>query len=65
MRDLYLLGGNLTIIIISHRYTALEGCKKILNLHNGKIDEIISYNDFLIRENKISRKAFNEQHQQK
>ena len=65
MKDLYSLGGKLTIIIISHRYTALEGCKKILNLHNGKIDEIINYNDFLIREEKISKKAFNEQHQQK
>ena len=47
MKDLYSLGGNLTIIIISHRYTIFEGCKKILNLQNGKIDEIIDYNNFL------------------
>ena len=47
MKDLYSLGGELTIIIISHRYTIFEGCKKILNLKNGKINEIMSYSDLL------------------
>ena len=47
MKDLYSLGDNITILIISHRYTILEDCKKILNLKNGRIDELVNYKDFI------------------
>lgn len=46
MKHLYSLGGNMTIIIISHRYTTLDGCKKILNIKNGKVDEVLDYKEF-------------------
>ena len=47
MHDLYSIGGHITIIIISHRYTALEKCKKVLNLKNGKIDEVVDFQEFI------------------
>ena len=47
INDLYSLKGNLTTIIISHRYTLFEKCKKILRLENGKVNEIVNYNDLL------------------
>lgn len=35
--DLYKLGGDLTILIVSHRNTVFEKCKKILDIQDGKI----------------------------
>ena len=54
MNDLYSLDGNLTIIIISHRHTLFEKCKKILNLKNGKISETMNYNDLLKNQEIVS-----------
>ena len=42
IEDLYKLGGKLTIIIVSHRNTVFERCKKILHIENGKIEEKIN-----------------------
>jgi ABC-type bacteriocin/lantibiotic exporter with double-glycine peptidase domain len=40
--DLHKLSGKLTIIIVSHRNTVFEKCKKILHIENGKIEERIN-----------------------
>ena len=43
MKHIFSLGGDLTIIIISHKLTTLSKCKKIINIENGKIKEISDY----------------------
>lgn len=48
MKHIFSLGGDLTIIIISHKLTTLSKCKKIINIENGKIKEISNY-DTLIK----------------
>ncbi len=48
MKHIFSLGGDLTIIIISHKLTTLNKCKKIINIENGKIKEISDY-DTLIK----------------
>ena len=47
MDHIFSLGANLTIIIISHRINILKDCKKIINIVDGKIKEIISYESLL------------------
>ena len=42
--DLYKLSEKLTIIIVSHRLSVFQKCKKILHLENGKVEEIINQN---------------------
>ena len=48
MRHIFSLVGDLTIIIISHKLTSLNKCRKIINIENGKIKEISDY-DTLIK----------------
>ena len=43
MSHIFNLGGDLTILIISHRLSILKDCNKIVNLVNGKIDKISSF----------------------
>lgn len=38
---------DLTIIIIAHRYTSLKYCDKIYALHNGQIDQSLSYQELM------------------
>jgi len=40
MDDLCKIGQHITMIIVSHRHTVFNKCKKILKLENGKIREI-------------------------
>ncbi len=54
MEDLYSLGGNLTVIIISHRYTVFVRCKKIFNLKDGKIVEEMNYEELLKKKERFS-----------
>jgi len=51
MNHIFSLGGNLTIIIISHRISILKDCIKIINLVDGKIKEITSYESLLEKNN--------------
>ena len=51
MNHIFSLGGNLTIIIISHRISILKDCNKIINLVDGKIKEITSYESLLEKNN--------------
>ncbi len=48
MKHIFSLSGDLTIIIISHKLTTLNKCKKIINIENGKIKEISDY-DTLVK----------------
>mgnify|MGYP001226651914 CR=1 FL=1 len=48
MNHICSLGGDLTIIISSHKLTTLSKCKKMINIENGKIKEISNY-DTLIK----------------
>ena len=41
------LSKNLTLLIIAHRLTTLKNCKKIVELENGSIKKISSYEDIL------------------
>tara|TARA_B100001142_G_scaffold317589_1_gene358722 strand:+ start:243 stop:1997 length:1755 start_codon:yes stop_codon:yes gene_type:complete len=47
MNELYSLSNNLTVIIISHRYSVLEKCKKIIKIKDGKITEISDYKNLI------------------
>ena len=47
MNELYSLSDNLTVIIISHRYSVLEKCKKIIKIKDGKITEISDYKNLI------------------
>ena len=40
MNDLYNLSNNITIIIISHRLSIFEKCKKIFEVKKGKVSQI-------------------------
>jgi ATP-binding cassette subfamily B protein len=40
------LGGDLTIIIIAHRITTLKNCDQIIELSEGDIKKMGSYQDF-------------------
>lgn len=45
IHDINNLGKNLTIIMIAHRISTLEKCDQIVELENGKIKKISSFND--------------------
>jgi ATP-binding cassette, subfamily B, bacterial PglK len=45
IHDINNLGKNLTIMMIAHRITTLEKCDQIVELENGKIKKISSFND--------------------
>ena len=45
MNDLYNLSSNITIIIISHRLSIFEKCKKILEVKNGKVFQIENFSN--------------------
>lgn len=45
METLNSLGQNLTVIIIAHRLTTLKNCSKIIEISNGSIKRICSYQE--------------------
>jgi ATP-binding cassette, subfamily B, bacterial PglK len=47
MKSLYSLKENLTIIIVAHRTSTLKGCDSIIELSNGKISAIGSFEDLI------------------
>jgi ABC-type multidrug transport system fused ATPase/permease subunit len=48
MKTLYELGENLTIVIVAHRLTTLKNCTKIVEISNGSIASISSYEELKI-----------------
>lgn len=48
METLYELGENLTIIIVAHRLTTLKNCTKIVEISNGSIGSICTYEELKI-----------------
>jgi ATP-binding cassette, subfamily B, bacterial PglK len=47
MESIENLGNELTIIIVAHRLTTLKSCDQIIELSQGKINNIISYNELI------------------
>jgi len=45
--DIYKLGKNRTILIISHRTKIFKYCKKILNIKDGKVEILYDYKDLI------------------
>lgn len=42
------LSDNLTIFIVAHRLTTLKGCNKIIELDNGSVKRIVSYEEMML-----------------
>ena len=47
LEDIYKLGENRTILIISHRTKIFKYCKKILNIKDGKVEILYDYKDLI------------------
>ncbi len=47
MNSIKSLPSNLTLVIVAHRYSTLSICDKIIELKDGKIKQIISYNELV------------------
>ena len=47
LEDIYKLGKNRTILIISHRTNIFKYCKKILNIKDGKVEIFYDYKDLI------------------
>ena len=47
LEDIYKLGKNRTILIISHRTNIFKYCKKILNIKDGKVEILYDYKDLI------------------
>ena len=47
LEDIYKLGKNRTILIISHRTKIFKYCKKILNIKDGKVEILYNYKDLI------------------
>lgn len=53
MQSIESLGSELTILIIAHRLTTLKNCTQVVELGNGGIKRIGSYNDMVNQSDKI------------
>ncbi len=47
MENIYNLPGNPTVLMIAHRLSTLKGCDKIVELENGRIKRIGSYQEII------------------
>lgn len=47
LEDIYKLGKNRTILIISHRTNIFKYCKKILNIKDGQVEILYDYKDLI------------------
>ena len=47
LEDIYKLGENRTILIISHRTKIFKYCKKILNIKDGKVEILYDYKELI------------------
>ena len=47
MRSVSEIDDNITVLIIAHRLTTLSGCSKIIELNNGSIDKVSSYEEIM------------------
>ena len=47
MQNIYTLNQDHTILIIAHRLTTLKGCDKIVELENGQIKRIGTYQEII------------------
>ena len=45
MESINNLSKDITVLIIAHRLTTLKGCTHIVELDNGNIEKIGTYND--------------------
>ena len=43
------LSSDLTVIIVAHRITTLQGCTKIIEIENGEISWSGSYSDLKVK----------------